>query len=76
MPTLNKKKKFEVPNVYIIIMGIAFVSMLLTHIVPAGAYDRVVNESGREVVDPATFHLTDPNPQGIFDFFSSLPCPL
>lgn len=71
MPTLNKKKKFEVPNVYIIIMGIAFVSMLLTHIVPAGAYDRVVNESGREVVDPATFHLTDPNPQGIFDFFSS-----
>ncbi len=72
MPTLNKKKKkFEVPNVYIIIMGIAFISMLMTYIIPAGSYDRVINENGTEVVDPSTFHLTEPNPQNLFDFFSS-----
>lgn len=73
MPNLNneKRKKFQVPNVYIIIMAIAFVSMLLTYFIPAGAYDRVVNESGREVVDPSTFHLEDSNPQNIFDFFQS-----
>lgn len=74
MPTLEtekKKKKFKVPNVYIIIMGMAFLAMLLTWIIPAGAYDRVINDMGREVVDPATFHMIDANPQGLFKFFQS-----
>lgn len=71
MPSLNQKKKFEVPNVYIIIMAIAFISMLMTWIIPAGSYDRIAIEGGREVVDPNTFHLVDSNPQGLFDFFKA-----
>ncbi len=67
----KKKRKFEVPNVYIIIMIIAFASMLLTWVIPAGAYERTINEMGREVVDPATFHIIEATPQGIFDFFQA-----
>ena len=74
MPTLEtekKKRKFKVPNVYIIIMGIAFVAMIMTWIIPAGAYERVINDMNREVVDPATFQFTESNPQGLFQFFQA-----
>ncbi len=65
------KKKFAVPNVYIIIMAMAFIAMLLTRIIPAGEYDRVANADGRLLVDPTTYHLVEANPQGIFDFFQA-----
>ena len=70
---MNKisKKKFTVPNVYIIIMAIAFVAMLLTRIIPAGEYNRIANADGRLLVDPTSYHLIDANPQGIFDFFKA-----
>ena len=76
MPTIEtekKKKKFQfvVPDVIIILMAIAFIAMLLTWIVPAGVYDRVVNESGRTVVDPETFHYVEAAPQGLFAYFKS-----
>lgn len=65
------KKKFQVPNVYVIIMGIALVCMLLTYVIPSGAYDKIVNEAGREVVDPNSFHLIAQAPQNLFDYFES-----
>ncbi len=68
---IKKKKKFAVPNVYIIIMAMAFIAMLLTRIIPAGEYDRVANADGRLLVDPTTYHLVEANPQGIFDFFQA-----
>ncbi|MBR4411930.1 MAG: YfcC family protein, partial [Firmicutes bacterium] len=74
MPTLEKdkkKKKFKVPNVYILIMGIAFCAMLLTWLVPAGAYERVANADGRMVVDPSTFQYVESTPQGLFQFFQA-----
>ncbi|MFV0517270.1 MAG: YfcC family protein [Aminipila sp.] len=70
METLNNKK-LKVPHVYIIIMGIALICMLLTYIIPAGAYERIINEAGREVVDPSSFHFIEQTPQNLFDYFSS-----
>lgn len=70
METLNKKK-FQVPHVYIIIMGIALICMLLTYFVPAGMYERIINEAGREVVDPDSFTFLPQTPQNLFDYFQS-----
>ena len=76
MPTIEteqKKKKFKlmIPDVLILLMARSFVAMLLTWIVPAGVYDRFINEMGREVVDPNTFHNVEAAPQGLFAFFKA-----
>ncbi|MGF1704012.1 YfcC family protein [Photobacterium makurazakiensis] len=56
------------PSAYTILFGlIAFVA-LLTWIVPAGQYDRVMNEDlGREVPVTGTYQPVESNPQGIVD---------
>lgn len=68
---ITNKKKFKVPHVYIIIMGIAFICMLLTYFLPAGSYERITNEAGRVIVDPTTFQFQAQTPQNLFAYFSS-----
>ncbi|MDO6499892.1 YfcC family protein [Photobacterium sanguinicancri] len=59
---------FKFPSAYTILFGlIAFVA-LLTWIVPAGQYDRVMNEDlGKEVPVTGTYHAVENNPQGVID---------
>ncbi|MGF1693019.1 YfcC family protein [Photobacterium kagoshimensis] len=59
---------FKFPSAYTILFGlIAFVA-LLTWIVPAGQYERVMNEDlGKEVPVTGTYHAVDSNPQGVID---------
>lgn len=69
---MKEKKKMKFPHTLVIIfLMIIFVS-ILTYIIPAGSYDRV-EEAGRQVVDPATFHYVEQNPASIFDIFKSIP---
>ena len=35
---MEKKKKFAVPHVYILLLGIILICSVLTYIVPAGTY--------------------------------------
>lgn len=65
------KKKWRVPNVYIIIMLIALACALLTFVLPAGSYERIVNEQGRKIVDPASFSYVESSPVGLFAYFQS-----
>ena len=37
------KKKFSVPHVFVILVGLVIFAVLLTYLVPAGSYDRVVD---------------------------------
>ena len=58
----KKKKKIAIPHTYVLLVVIILVCALLTWFIPAGAYDRVVDEAtGRNVVDPASFHFLDDN---------------
>lgn len=69
---ITEDKVFKVPHVYIIIMILALICMLLTYIIPAGQYDRIIDtESGREIVDPESFRHVEQNPQNLFDYFKS-----
>ncbi|MBQ1390812.1 MAG: YfcC family protein, partial [Firmicutes bacterium] len=46
------------------------IATICTWIFPAGSYDRVINEAtGREVVDPDSFHYIDKSPVGPFEMF-------
>lgn len=70
----NKKEKWyyrlePVGIVFIIILVLA----ILSYVLPAGTYDRYVDEvTGRTLVDAASYHTVDRNPTTLLELFSSI----
>lgn len=61
----NEKKKFKMPNTYVILFAIIALIALLTWVVPGGAYD--LTEGGDAIA--GTYHTVESNPQGLWDIF-------
>ncbi|MBY6090463.1 YfcC family protein [Maritimibacter alkaliphilus] len=60
--------KFRFPTAFTILFVLIAVVAVLTWIIPAGAYDRQMNEAlGVEAPVPGTYQQVEPNPQGITD---------
>ena len=56
------------PTAYSILFGLIIVVAALTWIIPAGQYDRAMNEEVcREIAVPGTYQTVEPNPQGFVD---------
>ena len=56
----KKRKKLEFPHGYIILMSVMLVVVVLSWIIPAGEYARVVDPAtGMEVVDPGSFTFVE-----------------
>lgn len=56
------------PTAYTILFCLIALVAAMTWIVPAGQYERSMNEEvGREVAVPGTYQTVDPNPQGFVD---------
>ncbi|MDZ4095730.1 MAG: YfcC family protein, partial [Paracoccaceae bacterium] len=56
------------PTAYTILFALIILIAGLTWIIPAGKYDRAMNEAvGREVAVADTYKEVDPNPQGFID---------
>ena len=74
--TVVTKKWFErikVPHTYVILISILIIMTILTHIIPAGQYERVKEPiSGKMVVVPGSFQFIDTKAPGFFDIFLSL----
>ena len=67
--TLNKKKGFEMPHVFVILLLIMLLVTVLSYVVPSGTFDRDANN----VIDTDTFHyIENENPISFQDFWSSL----
>lgn len=74
---MEKEKKglrgFKMPHTYVILISIMVFMLLLTHIIPAGEYDRVLDEvSGKMVVVADSYHTIDVKAPSFFDLFLSL----
>ena len=69
---LKGKKKLVSPHTYLILLGLCVIMILLTHILPAGEYDRQINAAGQTIVIPGTYHEVEPAPVS----FLSLPLKL
>lgn len=70
--TSEKKKKFSAPHIYLLLIVVIVFCTLLTWILPAGEFDRTVNEAGTEVVVPGTFHEVEQSPVGPFQMVQDL----
>ncbi|AEV29508.1 putative membrane protein [Sphaerochaeta pleomorpha str. Grapes] len=68
---IGNKTKREFPNVYVILFVICVFAALLTWIIPAGAFDRVVKNGVSSVV-PGSFHFIEQHQQGFWAIFMAI----
>lgn len=66
--------RLRLPHPLVLLLGGVAVAALLTWILPAGAYDRTLDEaSGRELVVAGTFKITEAAPVGILAAVLAVP---
>lgn len=70
----EKLKNFKMPHTYVILITIMALVLVLTHIIPAGQYERVEDPvSGKNIVVADSFeYVDDVDAPGIFDMFLAL----
>jgi len=59
-------------NVFVLLFLVLIVAAILTYIIPAGEYTRVM-ENGRSLVKPGTFKLESSSPVDLFGFLTAIP---
>jgi len=70
--TNKPKKKFEFPHVFVILFSLIIITVVLTYFIPAGEYERELNDAGETVVVDGTYHTVETNPVGFFGIFQAV----
>ncbi|WP_274952726.1 YfcC family protein [Angelakisella massiliensis] len=70
-PVMKEKKKNRFPDVYALLFILCIAAMVLTWIIPAGAFDRVAEGSINRVV-AGSFHYIDGVPQNPWDMLQCI----
>lgn len=65
----TNKKKFKVPNAFIIVFGIMILAAVMTYIIPAGTYDNIPDT---KTIDPNTFHFIESSSTTPWEFINSI----
>lgn len=66
----DKLMHIKMPHTYVLLTMILLMVVALTYLIPAGSYDRVLDEvSGKMVVLPETFYYVEGRRPGFFDIF-------
>ena len=70
----KKKKGFEFPHTYVMLLCMVLIMAVLTYVIPAGEYERVEDpNTGRMVINPDNFVEVESNPTKFFDLFKAIP---
>jgi len=69
---MKQKWNFFIPHPAAILFSMLVLAGLLSHLIPAGKFERVMEE-GRERVVPGSFHTITPSPLDVMDIFMALP---
>ncbi len=74
MSETKTKKGFKLPHVYIILLFMMLLVVILSWVVPSGAYERVLDETtGREIIDPDNFSYVEQTaPITFMNFFEAI----
>ena len=70
--SVTKKKKFKMPHIYVLLITIIIICAIASWILPAGEFDRALNDAGREMVVPGTYHIIESTPVGFFTLVQSI----
>lgn len=64
--------KVRMPHTYVLLFSFIIIAAILSWIVPAGQFERVM-VGEREIINPDSFAHVARNPQGIFEVLKSIP---
>src|SRR5699024_6460301 len=65
---VTEEKRSKVPHIYVILLMMIGLAAVLTHIIPAGEYARVTDDSGAEILQDGTYSQISSSPASFFDF--------
>ena len=68
----QKKRKFAVPHVYILLLVIIAIFAILSYIMPASVYDTKTID-GREIIQASTWHTVAKTPVSLMQFLTAVP---
>ena len=69
----ERLSRIKMPHTYVLLTGILLCVVVMTYLIPAGEYDRVLDAaSGRMVVLPDSFHYIEGKQPGLFGIFLAL----
>ena len=61
------------PDTYVIVFCLILLTILLSYMIPAGSYNKLVNGAGQSIgIDPASFHFIQTQSLSLKDIFCSL----
>ena len=66
------RKSVRMPHTYVLLFSFIIIAAILSWIVPAGEFERVM-VGEREIINPDSFAHVASNPQGIFEVLKSIP---
>lgn len=69
----DKRKKIELPHIYVILFLFSAVAAIATYFVPAGEYERIPGPEGRTTIDPNSFTEIESTPIGLTEFLTIIP---
>lgn len=73
MDKSEKKKKFKFPHTYTILFSLIVFVAILTYIIPAGSFEKIVDPAtGTTTVDANSFKFIEQTPASFFDIFLSI----
>lgn len=69
----KKKRKWQFPDTYVLILGLMLLAVVMTYVVPAGNFERMEDpSSGQMVVQPGTYESAEQTPVSFLDFFMAV----
>lgn len=68
----DRLAEFNAPNSFIIIFCFIVLATILTHLIPAGEYERITNSMGQEIVQADSFHTVEASPIGFMQMFVTI----
>lgn len=70
----KNKKKFQMPHIFVILYTIILIFAILSYVIPAGEYSRVMDEAtGREIIDASSYKIIESNPTTLMQLFKAFP---
>lgn len=69
---MARRWRLSIPDPMVLIFGVLVLSVILSHIIPSGEFEREMVD-GRMRVVPGSFHAVDGKPAGLFDVFLAVP---
>ena len=70
---VKKKKKFSMPPAFALLAVMILIGVIATWILPAGEFDREMNDAGKTLVVAGSYHNVEASPVSVWEGFMAIP---